>query len=188
MNTNPEKKDDLVIEAKVKMEVLGENEKLETVTVASDKIGFELREASIRWEDDESEELILGGSFYYDNSVTHKYVEDQLNPYEEEIEYTITGITSNNEEVLKPVYDENSCSWRVEAVGIGTATIRYDVVDSSGNKDSFERTKEVIGNRYIAWTNRSTGRENLLRGDKQILEFDLFINAAYTRQGLYSIV
>lgn len=170
LNTNPEKKDDLVIEAKVKMEVLGENEKLETVTVASDKIGFELREASIRWEDDESEELILGGSFYYDNSVTHKYVEDQLNPYEEEIEYTITGITSNNEEVLKPVYDENSCSWRVEAVGIGTATICYDVVDSSGNKDSFERTKEVIGNRYIAWTNRSTGRENLLRGDKQILE------------------
>ena len=38
------------------------------------------------------------------------------------------------------------------------------------NSISFERTKEVIGNRYIVWTNRSTGREDLLRDEKQILE------------------
>ena len=102
--------------------------------------GVGIWEPSYEIEDDGTDDLLVGESFYYDNNSMWGFVQDARYPDGAELTYTIRDISSSDENVWKVTKNEEG-QWEINAVGVGAAEITYDLTHEELGDVTYTRTK-----------------------------------------------
>lgn len=102
--------------------------------------GVGIWEPSYEIEDDGTDDLLVGESFFYDNNSMWGFVQDARYPDGTDLTYTIRDIRSSDENVWKVTKNEEG-QWAINAVGVGAAEITYDLTHEELGDVTYTRTK-----------------------------------------------